>query len=100
MNELLEYFKIRTIKKMHVHDKWKVTGSGRVIEEMYKYTKTQWIKDKSEQEKKVDFQTKLFGIDDSKLFAVPSFLNFMFAWQCIIDINNIDNQLDATITDY
>jgi hypothetical protein len=24
----------------------------------------------------------------------------IFAWPCIIDINNIDNQLDATVTAY
>jgi hypothetical protein len=27
-------------------------------------------------------------------------LNFMIAWPCIIDTNNIDNQIDATITVY
>ena len=27
-------------------------------------------------------------------------VRLMFAWPCIIDINNIDNQLDATITVY
>ena len=27
-------------------------------------------------------------------------INLIFAWPCIIDINNIDNQLDATIMAY
>ena len=26
--------------------------------------------------------------------------DLMFAWLCIIDVNNIDNQLDATVTVY
>ena len=28
------------------------------------------------------------------------FTSLIFAWTCIIDINNIDNQLDATVTVY
>ena len=43
-----------------------------------------------------------------KYFHYTTCLNFrhhasfhlIFAWSCIIDINNIDNQLDATITAY
>ena len=27
-------------------------------------------------------------------------VTLIFAWPCIIDVNNIDNQLDATITAY
>ena len=34
------------------------------------------------------------------IFNQDIFHYLIFAWPCIIDINNIDNQLDATITAY
>ena len=78
IHQLLNFWSItkyESIKKMHVQDKWKVTESGRVIEETHKYTKTQWIKDKSEEEKKFIFQAKWFGIDENKFCTVLSLPN-------------------------
>ena len=34
------------------------------------------------------------------IYSTNIFHYLIFAWPCIIDINNIDNQLDATITAY
>ena len=48
----------------------------------------------------------LFLIWARSIQSKPSFhflkihFNLIFAWPCIIDISNIDNQLDATITAY
>ena len=60
-------------------------------EARHRITTTRKLKSEGGREKERNYK-------NNQLCGTKSSFNFMYAWPCLIDINNIDNQLDATIT--